>query len=100
MAREKLGKAHLFVPAEGFFGILRELDVVGRVGVDEVARIERQRLEITGREVPLFERRAVGGKVAHIIDPMVAAEGHVELALAVEAAKPVVASAIEIIEKA
>ena len=49
MAREELGQAHLLVPAEALPGILRELDVVGRVGVDEIARLELQRLEIAGR---------------------------------------------------
>src|SRR6266851_2061837 len=99
MAREKLRQPHLLVPAELLPRILREFYVVGRIGIDEIARFEFQSLEVAGRKVPSLERRPVGGKVARVVDPAIAAEGHVELALAIEAAKSVISGAIEIVEK-
>src|SRR5260370_15390427 len=99
MAREKLRQPHPLVPAELLLRILREFDVVGRVGIDEIARFEFQSLEVASRKVPSLERRPVGGEVGRVVDLAIAAEGHVELALAVEAAKAVIPGAIEIIEK-
>src|SRR6185437_16703706 len=40
MARKKLGQPHLLVPSEALTGILRELDVVRRIGIDKVARLQ------------------------------------------------------------
>ena len=57
-------------------------------------------LEIGVDECPVPEGFLVRGEVVGVADPGILSERDVELALAVEAAKPVVASAIEIIEKA
>src|SRR5260370_25019998 len=99
MAREKSHQPLLLVPAELLLRILREFDVVGRVGIDEIARFEFQSLEVAGRKVPSLERRAVGGEVGRVVDLAIATEGHVELALAVKAAKAATPAASEIVEK-
>ena len=57
MAREPLGDADLIVPAEAAFRVVRELDVVGRIGVDEVGRPEIDVLEVAAGERPARQTR-------------------------------------------
>ena len=99
MPCQPLGEAHLIVPPEAILSVLGELDIVGRVGVDEVVRLERDPVEIETRELPVSKDGAVGREVGRVVDLGVLAEGNVELALPVEAAEAVIASAVEIVEE-
>ena len=48
MCREPLGGADLIVPAKTTPGIFGEVDVVRRVGIDEVIRLQGELLKIAG----------------------------------------------------
>ena len=78
---------------------MRELDVVGRIGVDEVAALERHRFHVTGGERPAGEHFAVRREVACVRDPHVLTERHVEFARPVEPAEAVVAGPVEVVEE-
>lgn len=87
--REHLRRRDLVLSVEPVLRVLGKLDVVRRVGVNEVIALERHLQEVTVLKVPARERRLVLGEVVAVGDPLVAAERHVELAAHVEAAKPV-----------
>ena len=55
MPREPLRQSYLFIPAEVFLRVLRELNVIGRIGIDEIVGLERQLFEIHTHKVPLRE---------------------------------------------
>ena len=99
MPREPLSGSNLVVPAEAPFRIRRELDVVGRVSVDEVARLERDLLEVRAQERPFPECSPIRRKVADIFDLSVAAERNVEPSAPIEATQAVVPGAIEVVEE-
>src|SRR5712692_507679 len=99
MRREPLGEPHLLRPSELLLRILRELDVVRRVGIDEIALANREALEVARTELPVREHAAIGAEVGSVTDSLVTPERDVELPFAVEAAKPVVACAVQIVEK-
>ena len=50
--REARGRAHLVVPREAAPRVVRERHVIRRIGVDEVAVVERDRLDVAVREHP------------------------------------------------
>ena len=87
-------QSYLILPREVLLGVLRELDVVGRVGIDEIVRFQLDLFEVTTAKIPVRENRSILGEILFVRDVFVASEGNVELALSVEAAQPVVASAI------
>ena len=96
---EPMGEPDLVVPVEASCGILRELDIVGRVGVDEVVVFDWEGFEVTEVKVPLGKEFAKHKEVAAVIDFGVATEGDVEEPGLIEAAEPIEATAIEIVEK-
>src|SRR5262249_24099688 len=76
-----------------------ELDIVRRVGVDEVVGFERNRGEVSRSKFPCGERLSIGVEVVRISDPVVPSERDVEIAAAVEAAQAGVRRAIQVVEK-
>ena len=99
MAREPGRETLLVIPVEAVARKLAELDVVWRVGVDEVLRRYLDRLEITDGESPSPERLDVRGEVSRVADRPIPSERYVELPASVEAAQPVVSGAVEVVEQ-
>src|SRR5271170_944439 len=99
MAYEKSHQPHLIVPAKILLRVAGELNVVGRIGIDEVVLLEFNRIEVAALEVPSRERRHVFREVGYVIDLPVTAKRHVEFTTAIEPAQSVVAGAIQIVEK-
>ncbi len=99
MRGEPVDEPDLVVPGEPLLGVLRELHVVGRVGVDEVPLLERNLLEVHADEVPAREGSPVAREVARVRDPGVPAEGNVETSPPVEPAQAVVSRPVEVIEE-
>src|SRR5690606_19797178 len=96
---QPFSQANLVIPAEPLFGVLPELHIIGRVGIDETGRLELKLLEVSTIEAPLVEEGAVPVQVHLVVDVLILAEGNIELALSVETAQAVVARAVEIKEQ-
>jgi hypothetical protein len=74
--------------------------VVWGIRIDEVVGPQRHGLERHIGELPGGEHGLIGTEIACVVDGCVAAEGHVEGAfLAIEAAQPVIAGAVEVVEE-
>jgi hypothetical protein len=58
----------LVLPSDPARRVLRKLDVVGRVSVDEVVRLEVYLLDITGHENPARESFTIFRQVAPVAD--------------------------------
>src|SRR5439155_12338590 len=99
MPRQPLGSPDLIVPGEGFLGILCELHVIRRVGINEILRSQWRHFEIPFHELPVRENLPVRGEVAEIVDALVLAERDIELAAAVEPAEAVESGAVEVIKQ-
>jgi hypothetical protein len=84
VAGQPFGGADLVVPSEALFGVAGELHIVKWVRVDEVSVLEAEPREVLALEFPAGKELSVRGKVGGVGDLTVAAEGHVELARAVE----------------
>src|SRR5689334_8003125 len=99
MLRKPMRQAFLILPREALPGVLRELYVVWRIGIDKVVRLELDGLEIAASKIPVGQEGLVFREIVLVPDIGIAAVGNVEFALAVEPAKAVIASAIQIVEK-
>src|SRR5438094_6103714 len=99
MLREPFGSSDLLLPSEPVLRILPELDVVRRIGVDKIVWLQRNGFEVHVSKFEPIEGRDVVAEVCSIVDTLVAAEWHVELAALVEPAQSVVPRSIEVIEK-
>jgi hypothetical protein len=78
---------------------VRELDVVGGIGVDEIIAPEFHVFDVDSAQFPIREQLGVSTEVPHVADGLVATERHVEDALLIEAAEAVVAGAIQVVEE-
>lgn len=96
---KKLRQAHLIRPGEILFGVLGKLDIIGGIRINEIIRPYGKRLEVLATKLPAFEYLPVGAEVFRVVYRLVSAEGDVELPFTVEAAKPVVARSVQVIEK-
>jgi|SRR5260370_12518070 len=99
MLRQQLGCAHLIVPRESTGAVGRELNIVWRIGIDEIVRLDRKPSEIFVRKFPAPKHLPVDVKVSYVIDLLVLAERHVEFAVAIEAAQTVETSAVQKIKE-
>ena len=99
MRRQALRRAHLIVPAKTSGAVGSELDIVGRIGIDEISRLDREIIEIATGKDPVFQDLLEPGKVSKVSNRLVLAKGHVEFTALVEATESVETSAVEIIEK-
>ena len=52
MARQPVCKSDLVIPTKVLFGVLRKFNVIGRICVDEIVRLQRETIEIAARELP------------------------------------------------
>lgn len=59
MPCQALCQPYLIVPAKGFFRVLRKLNIIGRVCIDEITSLERDLFEVSTRKLPLRECRDV-----------------------------------------
>ena len=82
MPRQLLRQPYLFVPAKIFLRVLRELDVIGRIRIDEVVSLQWDLFEINAHELPLREGRDVFRKIRLIGDLLVPAKRNIEFAFA------------------
>ncbi len=97
--RQQLGRAHLIVPGKSTGAVGCELNIVWRIGVDEIVRLDRKPREIFVREFPATKQSSVGVKVSCVIDPLVLAKRDVEFTAAIEATQAIETSAVQIIEE-
>ena len=72
--REPRGRPLLIIPGEPALRVVRELDIVGRIGIDEVVTLERNRLDVADGEGPIVKRRLIAGKIVDVPDAGVASE--------------------------
>ncbi len=93
------GQPLLISPGETALRVLGELDIIRRVGVDEVVGPERERAKVASVQRPAGKQTPIGQEISAVANGCVAAIRRVERALTVEAAQPVVAGAIEVVEK-
>lgn len=99
MPRQQLGCPDLIVPGKATGTVGRELDIVRRVGINKIVRLDRKFREILVREFPAPKQFFVSVKVSCVIDLLILAEWHVEFAAAIEAAQTVETSTVQIIKK-
>ena len=99
MCRQPLGCALLIVPIKPVLTIRRELNIVGRVGINEVVRLYGNRSDVVGGEQPVSKQTPESGKVVGVVDCLVAAKRHIEFAALIETAETVKACPVQIIEE-
>ena len=78
MASEPLDQADLIVPTESAGGVLGELDVVGRIRIDEVMLLEAETFKIPELKGPVRKGLSIVVKVSLVVDFGVATKGNVE----------------------
>jgi hypothetical protein len=100
MMRQPFGQPYLIVPGEVFLRVMRELNVIGRIRVDEVSRLDREFFKIRAHELPLRECRHVFAEIRFVGYLFVAAERDVEFSLAIESAQTVVTGSIQVLDEA
>src|SRR5206468_3690257 len=76
-----------------------ELDIIRWVCIHEVLVLKGHFLKVSVCEFPVGECLYIGGEITSIRNFLIAPEGHIEFALAVKPAQPVVARAVQIVEK-
>src|SRR5215213_7985498 len=99
MFSQPLRSAPLIVHRKPAGAVSRELDVIRRVGVNEILSFDLHLLDIDVREFPLLERLRVLREVRGVIDRFVSSERNIKFAALIEAAKSVEARPIQIIEQ-
>jgi len=99
MLRQQLSRPNLIVPRKSTGTVGRELNIVWRIGIDEIVRLDREPSEILVRKSPPPKQVLVDVKVSCVINLFVLAERHVELAVAIEAAQTVETSAVQVIKE-
>src|SRR5437588_2304457 len=75
MPCEPTRQPYLILPREVLLGILRELDVVGRVGINKIVGFQIDLFEITTAKLPVRENRPILGELLSVRDVFVAPEG-------------------------
>src|SRR5215469_5723284 len=90
---------YLLVPAEVLPRVLSELDIVGRISVDEISFGELDRFKVATTEGPFRKCASIGEKILAIQDAPVFSKRHVEASKRVEAAQSVVTGSIQIVEQ-
>ena len=98
MLRQQFRSAHLLIPAERFLRILSELNIVGRIGINKIFWIECQSLETSNTKLPIGQWLAICEKILYIVDRVILAKRYIKFAISIEAAKPVIAGAVKVIE--
>src|SRR6266478_1505453 len=99
MASQPLRRPHLLIPPEHLLGVLGELDVIRRVGIDEIIRAQGNRLKIEIHEVPTPKELLELEEVSLVGDLRVPSEGDIKSALPIEPTQTVVAGAVQIVEQ-
>lgn len=99
MRCKPLCRSHLIFPNEATRAVSREFDIVGRICIDKIVRLKLQQTDISTGESPILYGHLQHRKIVQVVDRLVTAEGRVECAAVIEAAKAVEASAIQIIKK-
>lgn len=99
MLRQQLGGPHLIVPGESTGAVGRKLNIVWRIGINEIARLDRKLRKIFVRKFPATKHFPVDVKVSCVIDLFVLAERYVEFAVAIEATQTVETSAVQKIKE-
>jgi len=99
MLCQPLRQPNLIIPIEAVAGVLGELHVVRRIGVDDIVFSEPHRLEVFTRELPVLDDALQFREVAGVVYGPVLTEGHVEESPRVEAAQAVVAGAVQVVEE-
>src|ERR1051325_4393632 len=99
MPRQPFSCPHLVIPREAFLGILREIDVIGRVCINKIIWSKRHGFEVIIREFPILKHLSVGAKISCVIDPFVLTKWHIELSAAIKPAQPIKTGAVQIIKK-
>ena len=99
MLRKPPGCSLLVFPSEAVFRVMRELDIVGRIGVYKIVALEGNGFHVRARERPVTEHVAVRREVARVTNTCIPAKRHVEFARAVEPAQAVEARSIQIVEE-
>src|SRR6266702_1078697 len=98
MLRKPFRCLYLVLPSECLFAILREFHIKRRIGVNEIVWFQFQRCEIEGCEPPTGEEHRIITEILHVINRLIPAKGHVELASAIEPAQAIERSAVQVIE--
>src|SRR5437763_16772467 len=99
MTRQPFHGAHLIFPRKTARVVRRELYIIRRIGVDEIIRLELDRLNISIAELPAPEDRGIVRKVARVVNCFVGAKRDIEIAGSIEAAKAIKASSVQIVEQ-
>ena len=99
MRGQQLRRSNLIVPGKTAGSVACELHVVRRIRIDEVVRHNGQQANVLASESPVLEDSWKLREVSCISDGLVTAKWNIEFAALIKPAKPVEASAIEIVEK-
>lgn len=99
MSRQPLCSAHLISPTETAGAISRELDIVRRICIDKIIRLNLQQRRIGAEKSPIANSGAQARKIRCVVDSLVTPKRHVEVAAAIKAAESVKAGAIQKVEK-
>src|SRR5260370_10414844 len=86
---EPSGRPLLIRPRESVLRVLRELYVIGRIGIDEITTGQRDCFHVNIRERPARKDVSVLREVLRIADSCVSPERYVEFSRPIEAAEPV-----------
>ena len=68
MFRKPFRRPNLIIPSEAVFCVLREFYVVGRIGVNEVVRLNRDMIEGRVYKFPIGEYWSICQESAFVID--------------------------------
>src|SRR2546429_2438770 len=99
MFEQPFRSTYLFVPAEDFLRVLRELHVIRRVGINEISRAQRHRLKVPARKIPFGKHLAIFSEVADVVDSLVVAKRNVEFATSVKPTEAIEVGSIQIIKE-
>ena len=89
MPCEPFRQPHLIVPAKAVFGILREFDIIWRIGINKIVVFNRNFFKVTTLESPPGKNLLVGTKISGVINCRIPPKRDVELTLPIEPAQTV-----------
>ena len=92
-------KTLLVFPTETASRVLCELDIVGRIRVDEVTVLNLKLGKVSVTKVPVFKLLYEGAEVRRVVDRLITAKGDIEMTRLIKPAEPVKASAVEVVEE-
>ena len=92
-------KTLLVFPTETASRVLRELDIVGRIRVDEVTILNLKLGKVSVTKVPVLKLLYEGAEVRRVVDRLITAKGDIEMTRLIKPAEPVKASAVEVVEE-